>query len=278
MATRPDHWHYAAVRFWRRWDDRPGRRVATAATVIVVLLLVGAFPANAAPTPTVSITGTAPGTVGLGTCPGDPPTDVPATATLTRTGDTTNQLAVSYTFNSVPASATFPPAKASVTISFEQGGQLALVDGATYDLGDPSTATILVTGTPKHPCLVMPLTPAASNTSQTVTVGDAPLPLVYQSDAIPVTITSGALPAGLSLNTDGTWSGTAQEVGTFQLTLQFCSFNCVTTDFTLTVVRGRQLARTGPRSTVLLVLTGSALILAGLLCLRASTRRSIRLN
>jgi hypothetical protein len=184
--------------------------------------------------PVVNISTTAPGTIGPPPCPGLPPSNMPATATLSRTGDLSSQLVVSYTFGATSSTATFAAGATTTVLSFQTSGTLAIVTGPNYDPGDPSSGDVSVVPPPSTACLVTTLTDTGSNSAQTIRFGQAPAALVFENVA-PVSVADGALPRGLTLDADGTWSGTAQEVGTFAVTLKFCQLNCVTSRFELTV-------------------------------------------
>ncbi len=83
-----------------------------------------------------------------------------------------------------------------------------------------------------------------------------------------VTLVDGSLPPGLTLDADGTWSGTAPASGTYTFTVRACDNQTppACTDSEITVTFGA-LARSGS-STWMLMLTGLALVIAGALALR----------
>ena len=61
--------------------------------------------------------------------------------------------------------------------------------------------------------------------SETIAVGETPAPLAIvdpEGDAWTVRIQSGVLPAGLTMNDQGVFSGAATEAGTFDLTMETC--------------------------------------------------------
>jgi hypothetical protein len=210
------------------------------------------------------------------------PTFAPGSFTLERS-DAAGALTVTYHISGGPTdlnadagtgadhTVDFADGATSVTVPVHPalGGSSAtvtVVDGATYDVGDPASATIDKT-VAEAACPLAPLlTDAATNIKQTITVGSQPVPLVLGPDTSGIGVVAGALPSGLDLNPDGTWTGKAQEVGTFTVTLCAADPVCAAhgpADFTL-VVLPSGLARTGPTpSTVPLTVLGFALVLAG---------------
>lgn len=67
--------------------------------------------------------------------------------------------------------------------------------------------------------------PVTDDVTETVRVGDAPAPLTAtdpEGAGVEFSILSGALPAGLELVSDGSWTGGAQESGIFAVTLEVC--------------------------------------------------------
>jgi hypothetical protein len=258
-----------------------GRLAVIAAAAIWLATLGAGSAAAAAPgDPTVRVSATTAMSEFEG-CKSEP-TFEPGSFTLERS-DATGALTVTYHISGGPTdlnadadtgtdhTVDFADGATSVTVPVHPtlGGSSAtvtVVDGATYDVGDPASATIDKT-VAQALCALQPLlTDAATNVKQTITVGSQPVPLVLGADTSGIGIIAGALPPGLELNSDGTWIGTAQEAGTFTVTLCAADPVCAAhgpADFTL-VVLPKGLARTGPTpSTVPLTVLGFALVLAG---------------
>ena len=103
-------------------------------------------------------------------------------------------------------------------------------------------------------------------------------------DSLIYTMLDGALPAGLTLNPDGTWSGTILQTGTFVVTIKSCDpFGACTGEvLTITVTRAAlpptdTLDEVGAGSPVadLRIITGLAFVLLGLtaaMCRPGKTR------
>ncbi|MEZ5408932.1 MAG: Ig-like domain-containing protein [Acidimicrobiales bacterium] len=132
-------------------------------------------------------------------------------------------------------------------------------DTFTYQVCDSANAcdTAVVTIT-----VGAPNDPPVYNGQRTYTVAaGGTVPSLGYTDpdgnAYTVSLLSGALPPGLTLNTNGTWSGTAPSSGSYSFTVQACDNAtppaCTTTPVTL--VFGR-LAETGPEHLRWFVTTG----------------------
>jgi hypothetical protein len=82
--------------------------------------------------------------------------------------------------------------------------------------------------------------------SDEIVVGEAPSPVRVDPPAT-VTLVSGELPPGLTLNSDGTWTGAADQAGTFgaQLRVGAADSPCSDSLSPRVVVRAAPLARTG---------------------------------
>ena len=108
----------------------------------------------------------------------------------------------------------------------------------------------------------------------------APLQLTDpEGNTATITAIVGALPPGLTLNPDGTWSGTATQAGTFNLTVTLCDNGtpvmCTDQDVTVVVAAGGTIPTTGSDSFELIriavtLIAGGCLLLLG----RRRTRRT----
>ena len=127
------------------------------------------------------------------------------------------------------------------------------VDTFTYEISDGSggtdTATVTVFVTPVNDPPVY--TGAPSNTSQTLTIGGTPVSLEAidaNGDPLVYSMLGGSLPPGVTLNPDGSFSGTAVASGEYTVTVEVCDDGvpalCDTT--TLTVVVGLGLVNLPP--------------------------------
>ncbi len=113
--------------------------------------------------------------------------------------------------------ATLPPRLAA---TFDQDGGLdssAVVFVTTGGIAVANFGFVPVNGAPD-------LAPGFDTTLQAPLGGaPGPLPMVDpDGDATTVVLVSGPLPAGLSLNADGTFSGAAAETGTFPVVVEIC--------------------------------------------------------
>jgi hypothetical protein len=172
--------------------------------------------------------------------------------------------------------ATFASGASSVTVTVAlaagndtRSADVTLIDGATYDVGAPSSAEVPaeVNDNLSCPRPTEVLTDIPTNHSQSIEVGGQPVALELNDGILDVAIVQGRLPNGLSLNPDGTWSGSADETGEFPITLCFADPVCAAHgpwEFTLTVLpRSEALPRTGA-FTLELVAAGLVLILLGI--------------
>jgi len=140
---------------------------------------------------------------------------------LDRSGDTSSVVEVSYTFRGQPGTVTFAGAQTFALIEVDQAGDFALRPGVGYAIGSPSEAEVLVSAAVAD-CVATPvLTDIPTNHSQSIELDDQPVTLELNDGILDVAIVQGRLPNGLSLNPDGTWSGTADETGEFPITLCF---------------------------------------------------------
>jgi len=83
-------------------------------------------------------------------------------------------------------------------------------------------------------------TTSTVNTGQQIRVGEAPAPLAAtdaDGDVLTYAVVSGTPPSGLTLNPDGTWTGTAQAAGVFIISVEVCdtSGECETTSLNIEV-------------------------------------------
>ncbi len=97
-------------------------------------------------------------------------------------------------------------------------------DAFTYTVSDgkggTATATVTVTVTDAGANQPPVFSPVATNTAQVVPVGSTPSPLVAtdpEAGIVTYVVTGGALPPGVTLNPDGTFSGTATVPGTYSV-------------------------------------------------------------
>jgi hypothetical protein len=165
------------------------------------------------------------------------------------------------------------------------------LDFFTYTISDGAggTATATVTVDP-HPApapanLAPTFTDASTNTSQTVPVGGTLSALSAtdaNGDALTYELVGGSLPPGITLNLDGTFSGTATKPGDYSATISVCDNGtprmCTTRVLGLKIVRpatgggsgGTTLPFTGADTRMELG-WATALIVAGLLALAAGS-------
>ena len=176
------------------------------------------------------------------------------------------------------------PANGSVTINADgtitytpNAGFLG-VDTFEYTISDGNggtdTATVTLTVTAaNHPPA---FTDDPTNTDQTTTVGGSLVPLkAGDPDGDPYTfiLAAGALPPGVALNDDGTFSGSPAAAGTFISTIRVCDIHGLCADGTLTIrVQANQLPKTG-MDVSLLAMIGSLLTLLGGFLVFGSRRR-----
>jgi len=232
--------------------------------VLLVVALPSARAQSSSPPPTIVI-GQILAVTHFTGCDGTT-TDSPGSVRLDRSGASDGVIDVAYTFGGQPGSVTFAGAQTSARVEFDHAGHFALVAGPGYEVGSPSEGDVLTAlGGPS--CAATPvLTDTPSNHAQSIHTGEQPVPLELNEGILGVDIVSGNLPARLTLDPDGTWSGVAGETGTFAVTL--CSADPVCAahgpwEFTLTVAPHTQaLPRTGA-FTLELVAAGVVLIVLG---------------
>jgi hypothetical protein len=188
---------------------------------------------------------------------------------LRRTGPATGPLTVTYRltgtaqpgvhFQPLSGSVTFPPGVSVVTVDVVP---LPTPDGAIVDLtlevtggavANPASATIRFVSPPHsgpRECGYF-FSDDPWNRSQTVSVGQPLHALTVEQFRPPSVIpapgrfrvVSGTLPPGVSLNEDGSFSGTPLVPGTYVARIEACRpappGTCVTTDLTVTVHGGQ---------------------------------------
>ena len=119
----------------------------------------------------------------------------------------------------VTCDTTLTPTHPGVTCTYTPTVGYTGPDSYTYvvsdgrGLTDTGTVNVTVTPQPNRPPV---FDPTPNNSSQTVVVGGTPVPLTAtdpDGDPLTFTVTTGTLPAGLTLNPDGTFSGTATTPG-----------------------------------------------------------------
>lgn len=218
-----------------------------------VLVLVGLAPTVADaqdPMPTISISAS-PGTGGRNDdCRFErfvvaPATDDqwthPGTFTVERTGDTTAPLTVDVAYqgeallvDQLPTEAVIPAGETSVTVPvagpdhYRDNTVVVTVSaGSGYEPGDPATATVTFANTGNYDLGCMFRADAVVN--ETILVGQQPsadlanavVDLQYD-DMTGTFETDDPLPAGLSVDNAGVWSGAATTVGTTAFTGYLC--------------------------------------------------------
>lgn len=183
---------------------------------------------------------------------------------------------------------------------------VAVRDTNDYDVGAPGAATALVV-TPRDPLLgpyVCGWRVAPESTEHDIEVGDVPASLVAQEGGEAVfgqwgarpavwRVLGGALPPGVELADDGSFTGAATTSGTYVATVEACHPSatdppaCATADVTIEVhlavdvgtedddaARGGVLPRTGATSLPALALVGFVVLLAGAALMGAGRRRA----
>ncbi|HEV2891224.1 MAG TPA: Ig-like domain-containing protein [Frankiaceae bacterium] len=126
-------------------------------------------------------------------------------------------------------------------------------DTFTYTISDPDgatgTATVTVTITPVND--LPAFTAAPTNTSQTVPVGGTLSALAAtdpDADPLTYTVTGGALPPTVTLNPNGSFTGTASPHGTYTATITVSDGKGGTATTTLTIQVGGPTANTPPNA------------------------------
>ncbi|HEX5616286.1 MAG TPA: LPXTG cell wall anchor domain-containing protein [Acidimicrobiia bacterium] len=249
-----------------------------------------------------------------------------AAFTFTRTGDDAEGLTVTYAvggqavagqdYVALPGTVVIPAGEDSVTVVPEMlfGDRteivdvtLTVVDGDDYDVGAASSAAGLVVS-PRDPLLgpyVCGWRVAPESTDHDIEVGDVPAPLVAQEGGEAVfglwgdrpavwRVLGGALPPGVELADDGSFTGAAATSGTYVATVEACHPSatdppaCATADVTIEVHPavdvgaedddagpGGLLPRTGAETPAVLTLVGIGALLAGALLTRPGRRRAV---
>lgn len=213
-------------------------RVAAAAAATVLVLgpvRAAATPAQVAE-PVVTVVAE-PGEVTSATdCKGTDRTKIRRAieVTLSRSGDTTDLLAVDVQYlgslaatSGLPAQVTIPAGASQVTLQAAEAksGNLIinLIDGAGYAVGDPSSASTGVA------MIIADLGCNIGNpySYQTIEVGTTPAAVDVEkvaygpADSL-IRSVEGTPPTGTTFRLDGSWEGIATEVGVFRLRMYFC--------------------------------------------------------
>lgn len=193
---------------------------------------------------------------------------------LRRAADTTVPLTVNYRlsgsaqpgvhYEPLPGSATFPAGAPSVTVPVvpRQTASGAVVDLTLELVGtaQPQRASItFISPPPAGPVECgYNFTSDPRNTEQRIAVGEGLHALTLEAFSPPVlgpaegvfTLREGALPPGITLQRDGSFTGAATAAGTFNARIQACRptppGTCVGTDLAVAVTRSGLLPRTGP--------------------------------
>lgn len=193
---------------------------------------------------------------------------------LRHTTDTTVPLTVNYRlsgsaqpgvhYEPLPGSVTFPAGSASATIPVVPR---QTASGAVVDL----TLELVGTAQPQRASITFISPPPAGpvecgynfttdpwNTEQRIAVGEALHRLTLEEFSPPVlapadgvfSLVGGALPPGITLQRDGSFTGAATTAGTFNARIQACRpvppGTCITTGLTVAVTGAGLLPRTGP--------------------------------
>jgi LPXTG-motif cell wall-anchored protein len=165
------------------------------------------------------------------------------------------------------------------TITYSPAGGFTGVDTFTYTVSDgkgsTATATVAVAVGVTNGPPVLANDPA--NSSQTVQVGQTLQPLTAtdpDGDTYSFVVSAGALPPGVTLNPDGTFTGTPTSTGIFSATITVCDSNglCSSGVLSLQVVAPGELPFTGVESNIL-AFTGLLMTLLGAALVAASRRR-----
>ena len=166
------------------------------------------------------------------------------------------------------------------TITYTPNPGFTGIDTFTYTISDgngsTTTATVTVAVGVTNGPPVFANDPA--NTSQTIEIGTKLQPLTASDpdgDTYTFTVTAGTLPPGVTLNADGTFTGTPTATGTFTATITICDSNglCSNGVLSIQVVPPGQLPHTGVDSDTL-ALIGILMTLLGGILVTASRRRS----
>lgn len=313
-----------------RPSPRPTSRLSNAGILVAVASIIAfgwvlAAPVAAQETATVAIGGSTAPSVVEG--PSAPCSDailvqvMDGVVTFTRDGDAATPMTVNfdtggsavegadYTVSPEGGQVEFPAGESAVDVRFSPLGRdvdgrtivVSIVDDAGYDVGSPESVTLTIErSTVNQGCEPPSFTAAPSNTHQDISVGDHMAAL--EVDPFPGTtahfvVDGGTLPPGITLNTDGSFAGTATRAGTYTATVAACSpafvppenrTFCTSTELSVVVHPLDEAPSTppttGPRPPTLpatgasngvLVGVGLVAVGAGYLMTRASARRVV---
>ena len=155
----------------------------------------------------------------------------PLVASDPNTGDT---LTYSVVSGSLPAGVTLGTSTGAFTGSPTTLGSSSAVIRVDDGQGMSADTTLAVTVTNQAPSY----TGATTNTAQTVAVGGTPAALAAtdpNGDALTYSLTTGPLPAGITLNSDGTFSGTTSTGGSYPVAIQVADPFAGTSSTSLTI-------------------------------------------
>jgi hypothetical protein len=158
--------------------------------------------------------------------------DVSGAITVTYSLGGSAQVGVDYLTTPAPGAVDFGPGKSTATISFSPRGEgtidFRLLPGTGYQVGEVqlTTLTIRVKDT-GFGCGPPTFTKDATNTVQRITVGQGlarlratPFP---RADDFFALDSGGQLPSGVTLNENGTFSGTAKRAGSARVVIGACT-------------------------------------------------------
>jgi LPXTG-motif cell wall-anchored protein len=166
---------------------------------------------------------------------------------------------------------------ANGTLTYTPAAGFIGTDTFTYTITDgqggnaTATVTVIVEPVNNPPAF----TDEPHNTYQTVAIGGAVKALTGgdpDDDPHIYVLSAGAFPPGVSLNPDGTFSGSPTTVGTFTTTITICDIHGLCSIGVLTILVQAQLPRTGIDSD-LLAIYGLLLAFLGSLLVAGSRRR-----
>ncbi|HRW37795.1 MAG TPA: hypothetical protein P5254_08860 [Aquihabitans sp.] len=216
-------------------ERRSWRRIGVGALVALVVGPGGAAalaaPAQDPPRPVVSASATDGRDVQAIDCLGhpDPEPPTPGSFTLSRTGPTTDALEVDVDYqptgSGLPDPVVIPAGAASATVELPPSMAHLIVSlpaAAAYDVA-PATASLEIATLVVVADLGCNLG-YVPEVRQVVLWGQAPLPIEELAGAEDgsTLVVDGDLPPGTQLAADGTWTGVATELGTFEADVVAC--------------------------------------------------------
>jgi hypothetical protein len=165
------------------------------------------------------------------------------------------------------------------TVTYTPAAGFTGIDTFTYTVsdGNGSTTTATVTIAVGVANAAPSYTSDPANTSQRVEIGGSLMPLAAtdpDGDTYTFSLTAGALPPGVTLNPDGTFTGTPISTGTFAATITVCDSTglCTNGVLSIQVVGPGELPFTGVDSD-LLAIVGILMTLLGARLVALSRRR-----